>query len=333
MGRAAVASFLIDITISRSRDSTGVVNLFTKFMEQQSDQEIDIVDIFEQKLSNPLSFRLLDSKALSDSDQDAPSKKIELEEIYEKGTVTKELDGKAVNLYKYLHFSVKYGENGDKALLEKASGEEIDIDNDDYQHRIFHAFLAYPYDTEVQKGVLILESRGAHSIQGPIRKVLKNCVADINGKKYTLQLTHFVDESTINSYIDNNQVSKLRLYKEIPPTERGDSMRYQGQEIIFYAPRGSNINNLLKVIYHNNYFRKRTQIAEIDNFEPDIIKFEVKTESGVRTYTSGRRNAGLIQRELPDDVVGADGITYPKRFLTAAKSIYESEHINHSLLN
>lgn len=326
MSKAAIASFVLDITTARSRITTGVVNLFSEFANSCGNGTKDIIDVFEEGLQNPDNYVLYEPETMA-GDTFVPSKKMELNKIHSKNIVEKKIEGSNVRLYKYLHFSVKYGENGDKAVLEKPDGQEFNIENEDYQHRIFHAFLAYSYEEDAQHGILILESRGTHSVKGAITKVLKNCVKTINEKRYTLNLTQFVDEKTINSYIDHNRVSKLRLFKSVPQREHGQSMHYEQTEVVYYMPRGGPLNGLLKGIYTNKYIGQKTNISEIDNFEPDMIKFEVKTEHGTRTYTSGKQNTGLIQMELPEGVVGADGVTHVAAFLDEVKRVYEEQHI------
>ena len=320
MLKSAVSSFLI--SIHRARQAEAKINLRTNF---SSCPNKDIIDIISDSLDQTDVFNLPTNTTENvETDNQVSAKKIKLVEIIERKTETKD----DVALYKYVYFKVQYGENGDKSRVEKPDGKEIDINSDDYIHRDFHVFLAYPDDDEALDGVLLLESRGSHGIQTPIRTVLKQCVSQIGDNYYTMDINHFVDQQVIERYIDQGKISKLRLIKNTIPQERGAAMQYDSAEIIYSAPRGKTFKEYLKSTYSNSYAKNGdNRINEINVFDPDIIKFEVNDEDRKRTYTVGRINAGIIQEEL-QNVVDADGITNSQRLLVEMKRIVEAQHIN-----
>jgi len=235
MYKSAVSSHSVRVYTARKKQSIYIVNMNKKF-----DSNLDIIDVIERSLTHEKNYNLqpiksnqADILAVKESPVENPSKKMKLLEIICKGSERKE----EYDAYKYLFFKVEYGENGQTSKVEKTDGTEMEITVDDYQHRIFHVFLAYPYGDEVEYGVLLLESRGAYSIQIPITKVIKNCLSkEETHESLTAEITPFADNDVIKAYIANGKVSKLRLIKNRDPIERGQGMQYEQTEIIYRRP-------------------------------------------------------------------------------------------------
>ena len=322
MLKSAVSSHLTTIYTARKSRENYFINLKSKF----NGDDTDILDIIENGLKNASNFNLLPIDKRDDEGNQTHPRKAKLIGNIQKDTISK--DG--FKLYKYLFFRIEYGENGQNLRIEKSDGTGTRVDVDDWQHREFYVFLAYKYGNE-DRGVLLLESRGQYSIQGPVVKIIKNCISNLpeGFEKMSIDIKPFADDRVIRSYIQSGRVSKLRLIKNIDPVERGQGMMYDEKEIIFKRPREGKIADVLLGIANNTYrVGQLSNVPEIDGFEPDKIKFEVETESGKKTYSAGNPRMGLIQEEMPKDVVQADGVTNGVEILKEMKRIFETQHIS-----
>lgn len=332
MANSYISSFITEIHPTRA--DAEAISLDHNFASRENPDKVDVIDMLERALqANPL-WRDNQEIPIAEVPDQAPqprgvpttNKKMKLSRICQKGIYRNDDN---INIFKYLYFQVEYGESGSNFNVEAADGTTFHATSDDFQNRLHYVFVAYPCDAEARCGIVLIESKDNHSIQIPIRNLLKKCFRQVNHRSYTLFLHHYVTSDAIEEYIRQNQVIKLRLIKNHPTHERGDAMQYSQQEIVYTNPSGDGIKGVLTAFCRAHYNSRRdTGINEIDTFRPDTIKFLVKQGRVTRTYTAGNISAGLIQTDVTERVVDPDGITNEEHMLEEMKALCLQQHFS-----
>lgn len=352
MLNSAVSTYIIDIRKARKQNEW--VNLTTDFSEikpsNNTQEKWDIIDVLEQRLKDPQTFQHIrfgdrtaatqyedstpqigmseeNAGLTTDNESTATHKtewEIELERIVSKGYWSKG----AIGVAKYLHFEVRYGENGDHfQIIKKGDPVPLNVAPEDKQIRTYNVVVIFPNDRQAKNGIAFFESRGSHSIVVPVRDLLKRAFHKMGDTCYVTTITPFAEKAAIKEAIQNNRVKKLRLLTEAPANEHGDTMEYESREIVYFAPRGPRLRDYLSTLVDSGLHLVNCGIKEISDFNPSAIKIEVNSPSGrTRTFTVGGSRNGIMQEPL-EDVVEPDGTTNTDKFINKVEQIYKEQHI------
>lgn len=345
MQKSFVSSYIIEI--SPHGKEAEKINLQTSFLpesSQEGDSSCDIIDVLKSNLQLPDTFNIQNERFGSNTAADSyyaqplseesagyvtssTHASIHLDHIASSGDIYSA--DHRTRLGKYLHFVVEYGETGDNSIVHKAGVEEsFQISPDDQVCRYFNVFIAFCDDSASKNGVVLLESRGRHSVVSPMIRVLKRASKRISGRYYTAKITQFSEAEAVKKLIDKGGVKRVRLISNARPDTPHSPMSYTGRELIYYQPTGTSLARYLKEILTAGFKTTPCDIADISSFEPDEIKFEVAGENGrSKTYTAGDNKAALVQIDI-SYVVGADGVTNEDKFCEEAKQIFISQHTN-----
>lgn len=345
MQKSLASSYIIEIS-PRGKQAEKI-NLQTSFPQENpsgNSSSRDIIDVLEANLQIADTFNLNNERFGANTAADSGYEQtlseesvgyvtsnthasIRLDHIASSGDIYSE--DKQVHLGKYIHFVVEYGETGDNSIVHRAGVQEsFQILPDDQVCRHFNVFIAFSDDIQSKNGVVIIESRGRHSIISPMVRVLKRATKKISGCSYTSTITPFAEAEAVKRLIDRGRVKKVRLISNARPDTPNSPMNYTGRELVYYQPTGTSITRYLKEILTAGFKNTPCDIDDITNFMPDEIKFEVAGEGGrSRTYTAGDNRAALAQIDL-GDIVDPDGVTNEDKFCEQAKQIFVSQHIN-----
>lgn len=87
---------------------------------------------------------------------------------------------------------------------------------------------------------------------------------------------------------------------------------------------------MIQDIFHRAFpdeIEEITHSQEVDNFNPEMIKFKVKGIRNSRTFTVDRPLTGGIREILDPSVIDADGYTSDTKILNEFKRIFEEQHM------
>lgn len=207
MLKSCVSSYVFNVYPIRKENNR--VTLENRFGESEN---LDIIDVIEERLKNGEAFKIENVRfgegtaADNEATREAVSEenkglttettkaKIRLKGIIRKGIAR---DDDVTSLYKYLLFTVTYGENGDRGNVERPDGTSLEVKPDDFYCRVHHVLIAYLDDAENPIGIAYFESRGNHSIVTTMRKVMQCAVRDIYGEKYVLRMTPLTEDRVV----------------------------------------------------------------------------------------------------------------------------------------
>lgn len=345
MLKSCVSSYVFNVYPIRKENNR--VTLENRFGESEN---LDIIDVIEERLKNGEAFKIENirfgegTEADNEATREAVSEenkglttettkaKIRLKKIIRKGIAR---DDDATSLYKYLLFTVTYGENGDRGNVERPDGTSLEVKPDDFYCRVHHVLIAYLDDAENPIGIAYFESRGNHSIVTTMRKVMQCAVRDIYGEKYVLRMTPLTEDRVVKKMISESEVKELTLIKAAEPAEVHGGMQYTEARMSYIYPKMKRGNLRERLVswwkggIHAMEIEEDAECQQLKDFEPDIIKFKIAAKNGrERTFTAGKQNAGVVQEILPDEVVMADGYTNSDEFLKAVDTIIREQHID-----
>lgn len=238
----------------------------------------------------------------------------------------------SIELYRYLFFTITYGENGMRAEIQQSTGGSIQVQPEDVLSQRFHVFIAFVSHPDTTDAIMLTEALGRRSVAEVMRKWLKNILRTIDGENYTVSPIETPDAEALKTFIKNNRWEEIRLSKKAVADENGQLPDYTEEVRVFKFDKRRPQTGLKMIqdIFHRAFpdeIEEITHSQEVDNFNPEMIKFKVKGIRNSRTFTVDRPLTGGIREILDPSVIDADGYTSDTKILNEFKRIFEEQHM------
>ena len=238
----------------------------------------------------------------------------------------------SIELYRYLFFTITYGENGMRAEIQQSTGGSIQVQPEDVLSQRFHVFIAFVSHPDTTDAIMLTEALGRRSVAEVMRKWLKNILRTIDGENYTVSPIETPDAEALKTFLKNNRWEEIRLSKKAVADENGQLPDYTEEVRVFKFDKRRPQTGLKMIqdIFHRAFpdeIEEITHSQEVDNFNPEMIKFKVKGIRNSRTFTVDRPLTGGIREILDPSVIDADGYTSDTKILNEFKRIFEDQHM------
>lgn len=234
-------------------------------------------------------------------------------------------------LYRYIFFTITYGENGMRAELHQPTGD-IQVHPEDILSQRFHVFIAFVSHPGTTTAIMLTEALGRRSVADVMRKWLKKLLKSIDGKQYTVDAIETPDSEALKLFIQHSHWEEVRISRKAVPNENGQLPEYVEETRAFKFPKDGvqDTIRMIKDVLHRALPQETADAEhspEIDEFNPEKIQFKVRGARGSRIFTVDRLLSGGIREVLDDSVVGADGYTSDIKMLERFKRIFKDHHM------
>ena len=139
----------------------------------------------------------------------------------------------SIELYRYLFFTITYGENGMRAEIQQSTGGSIQVQPEDVLSQRFHVFIAFVSHPDTTDAIMLTEALGRRSVAEVMRKWLKNILRTIDGENYTVSPIETPDAEALKTFIKNNRWEEIRLSKKAVADENGQLPDYTEEVRVF----------------------------------------------------------------------------------------------------
>lgn len=184
--------------------------------------------------------------------------------------------------YKYLYFSVKYGDYGTESSIA-----EMDTDKEVFKQlpnhingRTYHIILAMPYGDNIKNGVIIFENIGTSGVKTIVTAQLRK-FAKVLDEDVTFHVNPITQTEALKKLITNNKIKKLKLIRYYNPEDRADKS-YSRKELIYFHPTFVNLPKIICGMLNTKNLSNST-ITEVDSFEPNDVKITLDINGKERT--------------------------------------------------
>lgn len=234
-------------------------------------------------------------------------------------------------LYRYIFFTITYGENGMRAELHQPTGD-IQVHPEDILSQRFHVFIAFVSHPGTTTAIMLTEALGRRSVADVMRKWLKRLLKSIDGKNHTVDPVETPDSEALKTFIERNRWEEVRIAKKAVADENGLLPDYSEEVRIFKFSknRPQAPLRMIRDVFHRAFPHDTEAVEhspELDGFDPEKIQFKVKGPRGSRIFTVNKLLSGGIREVLDPSVVGADGYTSDAKMLEEFKRIFEDHHM------
>ncbi len=193
-------------------------------------------------------------------------KAIGLHKIIQKKGVQRE----GRDFYKYIYFSLKYGDFGTNATITNTRTGHVDFEQQPFHAntRIYHVMFAIPYGNDITYGLIIFENIGISGVKTLLMPKLKEFAKTID-ENGSFHADPIAPMEYINRLFAESSIKKLALIKYFEE-DHADEL-CEKEERIFFHPRFNNLPQILHSMVVNRTLTG-TGIGQIDGFEPDDLK-------------------------------------------------------------
>lgn len=214
--------------------------------------------------------------------------------------------------YRVLYGRVKTGDYGIESEL-------VNIESGDVYHRSkeqadvmpFGFCIAIPAG-DVNSAIIILQALGNYGMKISLQKHLQKCVSDIN-PEYNLLMRAILPKEYMDRYFEHGILEKIRMIRYEIPEDISNRMginygvKQTKEERIIHKPLGFMENNKKAIKEWMSGQKSFTQIIEIDGYQYDDLKLEIKLGKTVKTFNLGNLQRMVVSEDITSEVMLAGG--------------------------
>lgn len=216
-------------------------------------------------------------------------------------------------LLRCVYGRIKTGDYGvESEIVDTTTGEQTyHMDSTEARVMPFDFMIAMPKGVSDQ-ALVVIQTQGIYGIKSELEYQLKKYIQDINSS-LVLSFGRILPRAYVNNLLQNGIIKKIKLYRyDIPDDLVGSygivpTHKRKIEERTICSPEGFTRQMLEKIRECLRGQRSYCNVVEIDDFDPDDLKLEVKMSRSTKTISLKNLEKIVITEDITDQVVQEGG--------------------------